>query len=92
MHGYEHLSAEQIDHLKSLAKDTGLGTVIDALIHKYTESWRTYAPEYPERREHLYRMVLACEGLRTEITSISSDDLIAAFNNRSRTNGTKLGR
>lgn len=81
------LSREQLDFIKSIAKSDSLGLIIDGLIHKYMQSWRTSSPEQPNQREHLYRMVLACEGLRGELTAISDDDLVTAHNNRRRSNG-----
>lgn len=85
------LSREQIDFIKSIARSEALGLIIDGLITKYIQSWRTSSPEQPDRREHLYRMVQACEGLRGEILAISDDDLVTAHNNRSRINRDKQG-
>jgi hypothetical protein len=71
---------EFIERVQQFAQSDEVELILDALIEKYTASWRTSSPEQPQTREHLYRMVLAVEGLKNEIRTIAQDQIITAFN------------
>src|SRR4051812_28081003 len=71
---------EFVERIQQFAASDEVELILDALIEKYQASWRTSAPENPAQREHLYRMVLAVEGLKNEIRNVAQDDIITAHN------------
>lgn len=71
---------EFIERVQQFAHSDEVQVLLDALVEKYSESWRNTSPERPAEREHLYRMVRAVEGLKTEIRSIALDQVIEAHN------------
>lgn len=79
-----NLTEQEQSHLEQLVADPMLDAVFQHLIAKYISAWRTSTPERSDTREHLHRMVLATEGLRSELQSVAANRKIAAFNNKSR--------
>ena len=82
------LPREFVERVQNLANDDAFDFLIDLLSNKYQEEWRTSPPEDADKREHLYRMVQACDALREEVRSIASDEKISVFN-RGLQNKTK---
>lgn len=63
-----------------MANDDALHFILDLLVEKYSEEWRTTPSDRADRRDHLYHMVRATEGLRSEVRNIASDDAITVYN------------
>jgi hypothetical protein len=79
------LTRDFVERMQVLAQSRDFNTLIDLLIEKYQEEWRTSPPGAPaEHREDLHRMVRACEALRKEVQSIALDERIEAHNARLR--------
>ena len=71
---------EFVERVQEFAHSTEVELILDHLIEKYQEGWRTSPPEQADRREHLYRMVQAVEGLKNEIRSIALGEIVEAHN------------
>lgn len=84
----EKLPREFVERVEALAHDPALDFLIDLLVEKYSEAWRTTPPERADRREHLFHMVQAAEGLRSEVRNIASTEAITVYN-RGLQNKTK---
>jgi hypothetical protein len=82
------LPRELVERVQALAEDDALHFLIDMMIARYTEEWRTTPPERAEHREHLYRMVQAADALRSEVRNTATDEAITVFN-RGLQNKTK---
>jgi hypothetical protein len=82
------LPREFVERVENLAHDDALGFLLDMLVEKYSEEWRTTPLEREDRRKHLYHMVQATEGLRAEVRSIASSEAITVYN-RALQNKTK---
>lgn len=76
------MSLEQdfVERMQVLAQSTDFSTLIDVLISKYQEDWRTSPPERADRREEIYRMIAACDALRKEVQNIALGDAVTAHN------------
>jgi hypothetical protein len=82
------LPREFVERVEALAADPALDFLLDMLVEKYSEEWRTTPPDRADRRDHLYHMVKATEGLRSEVRSIASSEAIEVYN-RGLQNKTK---
>lgn len=74
------LPREFVERVQALSQDDALQFLLDILKEKYSEEWRTTPPERADRREHLFHMVQATEGLRTEVRNVATDEAITVFN------------
>ena len=82
------LPRELVERVQNLSQDDAFHLLIDMLISRYMEEWRTTRPDNAAHREHLYNMVKASEALRSEVRNIATDEAITAFN-RGLQNKTK---
>lgn len=82
------LPRELVERVQSMANDDAFHFLLDLMIQKYSEDWRTTPPEDAAKREHLYHLIQATEGLRAEVRTIASDEAITVYN-RGLQNRTK---
>jgi hypothetical protein len=82
------LPRELVERVQALSQDDALQFLLGLMVEKYSEEWRTTPPERADRREHLYRMIQATEGLRTEVRNVATDEAITVYN-RGLQNKTK---
>jgi hypothetical protein len=54
--------------------------MLDCLIERAQEEWRTSPPDDPAARERLYWKVQAVEGLKSEVKRICTADAVEAHN------------
>lgn len=73
-----------IDEATSFANSTVVSELIDILEANYVTTWKATPAEEFDKREHLYRMVVAVNALRNELRSVSQGGLIKAWNRRLR--------
>lgn len=71
-----HVTAE----IEQFAHSDTVQLVLDGLIDRHQEQWRTSAPENAASREDAYRMVRAIEGLKSELRRLSRDEAVEAYN------------
>lgn len=82
------LPREFVERVQALSQDDAFHFLIDLLVEKYSQEWRAAPAERADRREHLYHMVQAAEGLRSEVRNIAADEAVSAWN-RGLQNKTK---
>lgn len=78
---------ETIRHeIETMFHSDGMEWMLDCLIERAQEEWRSSAPDEPAARERLYWKVQAIEGLKAEIKSICLADAVEAHNRALRRN------
>lgn len=78
------LDTDFAERMQVLAQSRDFHTLLDLLVEKYQEDWRTSPPDAAARREDLHRMVRAVEDLRKEVQTLALDQKIDAHNARLR--------
>jgi hypothetical protein len=73
-------SPEFVQRVQEIAHSDEISVLLDGLIEKYSDNWRTSDPGNTQNREHLYRMIQAVEGLKAEFRAVSLDEVITAHN------------
>jgi hypothetical protein len=76
------LDRDFVERVQVLAQSRDLSILLDLVVERYLEEWRTSPPEKAERREYLYRMVQAVEALKKEVQTIAVDEYVTAHNSR----------
>lgn len=69
-----------IDEVQQFAQSDAVEWLIEGLIDKYQEQWRSSDPDAQSAREDAYRMVRALGDLKTEIRRVNRDDAVDSFN------------
>jgi hypothetical protein len=69
-----------IDEIQHFARSDAVEWLLDGLIEKYQDAWRSSAPDAQPAREDAYRMVRALGDLKTEIRRVDRDDAVDSFN------------
>lgn len=69
-----------IDEVQAFARSDAVEWLLEGLIEKYQEQWRSSAPDNQSAREDAYRMVRALGDLKTEIRRVDRDGAVDAYN------------
>lgn len=83
------LNSEQIDDIKLLAKNTNLELLFDILKEKYMNAWASTNLDQDEHRQHLYRMLLTVDALKSELHGVALSQAIEAYNRRNINRATQ---
>lgn len=66
--------------IETLFRTDSVEWMLNCLIERAQEAWRTSPPEDAARRERLFWKVQAIEELKSEISRISQADAVEAYN------------
>ncbi len=73
-----------IDEATTFAHSDVVSELLDTMEANYTAAWKATSEGDIDKREHLYRMIMAINALRMELGSVAQDDAVKAFNRRLR--------
>lgn len=71
---------EFVEQVIAFAKSDAVEILLNGLQATYEQDWAQSKPEDKDRREHLYRMVQAVEGLKSELRRIAQSDTVQLYN------------
>jgi hypothetical protein len=71
---------EFVEQVQRFASSDVVEQLLDGMKARYEQDWGSTRPEDSARREHLYHMVQAVEGLKSELRSIAQSDLVDLYN------------
>ena len=74
------LPKEIVEQITAFAHSDAVETLLEGMQAEYEARWRSSKPEDTAQREHLYRMVQAVEGLKSEIKRVAQDDTVGLYN------------
>lgn len=88
------ISQERLESIKQLAKSDDLKVIVDAMKEQYKDSWAATRMDDVDGRDHLYRMITACDAFISEMQRIASSDRKLIYNERlkNRSNGSYIGQ
>lgn len=71
---------EFVEQVQRFATSDVVEQLLDGMKAGYEQDWGSTQPEDSARREHLYHMVQAVEGLKSELRRIAQSDMVDLFN------------
>lgn len=74
------LPKEVVEQITAFARSDAIETLLAGMQAEYEARWRSSKPEDTAHREHLYRMVQAVEGLKSEIKRVAQSDMVDLYN------------
>ena len=69
-----------VEEITAFAKSDAVEILLNGLQATYEQDWAQSKPEDKDRREHLYHMVRAVEGLKSEIRRVVQSDAVDLYN------------
>lgn len=75
---------QYLDEATSFAHSEVVSEMLDTMEANYTAAWKSTPEGDIDKREHLYRMVMAVNALRDELRSAAQSDAVTAWNRRLR--------
>lgn len=71
---------EFVEQVQRFAGSDVVEQLLDGMKARYEHDWGLTKPEDSARREHLYHMVQAVEGLKSELARVAQSDLVDLYN------------
>lgn len=65
------LPRHMLDEIRAFAMSDAVEALLDGLRAEYEQNWGATASHEKDRREHLYHMVQAVDGLKSEIRRVA---------------------